>query len=298
MGAGAMGALFGGYLSLHNQVWLIDVNTLRVEQINQNGVVVKEGEKPLVLHPIAVTDVSALGHMDLVVVFVKAMFTEAALNTNKALIGPDTYLMTLQNGMGHEQKLLKQAPAERVIIGTTQHNSSLNADGSVQHGGGGDTTIGLLSGGSERLIPIAETLTACGFPTSVSDAVKEKIWKKLFLNTAASSLTAILQVPLGFILEDEYARSIMHSLVEEAVAVANAEGSAIFDAKIEIDVIEGVLASARQGYTSIYADIRRGASTEVDTISGAVVATAKRLGVPVPYHEMIVALIHALEDRR
>lgn len=292
-----MGALFGGYLSAHNDVWLVDVNAGRVDEINRGGVKIYEGEQSAVYHPQALTDASGLGPVDLVLVFVKAMFTEAALAANKGLIGPETYLMTLQNGMGHEQKLLCHAPAERVIIGTTQHNSSLQADGSVLHGGAGDTAIGLLAGNSGSLAPISESFASCGFATYTSDAVKEKIWKKLFLNTAASSLTAVLQVPLGFILGDASARSLMHRLVREAVAVANAEGAAAFDEQTEIDVIEGVLANARGGYTSIYADVKRGARTEVDTISGAVVDAAKRLNVSVPCHETIVALIHALEQK-
>lgn len=74
--------------------------------------------------------------MDLVIVFVKSMFTRAALETNRNLIGPDTYLMTLQNGAGHEKQLLEFVDREHVIIGSTQHNSSILADGYVNHGGG------------------------------------------------------------------------------------------------------------------------------------------------------------------
>lgn len=297
LGAGAMGSLFGGYLSAHNTVWLVDVDAQRVEQISRQGVAICEGEERRTYHPVAVKETSSLEPVDLVIVFVKAMVSDVALRENKHLIGENTYLMTLQNGMGHEEKLLRFAPANRVIIGTTQHNSSMNPDGSVQHGGGGDTTIGLLDGTGASLAPIAEALAACGFATVISESVKEKIWKKLFLNTAASSLTAVLQVPLGFILENAHARFLMHALVKEAVATANAEGCGSFDAAQEIEVIETVLANARNGYTSIYSDIKRGARTEVDTISGAVIAAAKRYHVPVPLHEAIVALIHALENK-
>lgn len=118
------------------------------------------------------------------------------------------------------------------------------------------------------------------------------------MNTAASSLTAILQVPLGFILEDAHARGMMRRLAQEAVAVANAEGlGEPFDAEEVIAGIETVLANARGGYTSIYADVRAGARSEVDTISGSVVEAAKAAGVAAPCHEMVVSLIHALEHR-
>lgn len=298
LGAGAMGVLFGGYLSRENQTWLVDVNNERVKIITDNGVKIRETDgKEALYHPDAVTDASRLPPMDLVIVFVKAMFTGAALETNRNLIGPDTYLMTLQNGAGHEKQLLKFVDREHVIIGSTQHNSSILDDGYVNHGGGGRTSIGLLAGSCNCLQRISDTFTACGFDCVISDKIQYQIWDKLFLNTAASSLTAILQVPLGFILEDPHACRIMEKLAGEAVAVANAMGMTDFKTEQVISEIKTVLSNSRGGYTSIYADIKNGMRTEVDTISGSVVEAAKELQIPVPYHELVVALIHAMENR-
>lgn len=298
LGAGAMGALFGGYLSEKNHVWLVDVDAERIACIAQNGVRVREKDgSEQVFYPKAVTDTQGLPQMDLIVVFVKSMFTVAALEKNRALIGPDTYLMTLQNGAGHEGKLLQFADADHVIIGSTQHNSSIIDNGYVNHGGSGASSIGLLGGTSERVAHIAETFTACGFECTTSNEVKAQIWKKLFTNTAASSLTAVLQVPLGFIYEDENARALMHALCKEAVAVANAQGFTSFNEAEVIADVETVCKNAPNGYTSIYADVKAGARSEVDTISGSVVEAAKELNISVPYHEMVVGLIHALEHR-
>ena len=147
LGAGAMGVLFGGCLSRENETWLVDVNRERVKQIADNGVRIREEDgRDVQYHPGAVADTSGLPVMDLVIVFVKSMFTEAALEANRNLIGPDTYLMTLQNGAGHEKQLLKFVDREHVIIGSTQHNSSIIADGYVNQGGGGRTSIVLLGG--------------------------------------------------------------------------------------------------------------------------------------------------------
>ena len=221
-----MGSLFGGYLTRGNEVYLVDVNAARVEAIEREGVWIHEQDGTEGQYrPHAVTDAAGLPEMDLVIVFVKAMHTESALSANRALIGPGTYLMTLQNGAGHEARLLRYADRDHVIIGTTLHNGSLLENGHVNHGGGGQTTIGLLGGASERIAHIAKALSACALSCSTSDQVRRQIWSKLFLNTAASSLTAILQVPLGFILEDAHARGMMRRLAQEAVAVANAESS-------------------------------------------------------------------------
>ncbi len=290
--------LFGGYLSRQNEVWLVDVNRARVEKIQADGVRVQEKNGAVILRPNAVSDSKELGEMDLILVFVKSMYTVAALESNRHLIGPETYLMTLQNGAGHEAKLLQFVTRDRVVIGSTQHNSSVLGEGCVNHGGGGKTAIGLLNGDSGRLDRIAKSFTECGIACETSDEVKRQIWSKLFLNTAASSLTAIFQCPLGFIEEDPHACRIMESLAREAVAVANAEGIAHFDAERVIEEIKNVLRNASQGYTSIYADLRDGNRTEVDTISGSVVEAAHALGVPVPCHEMVVSLIHAMEDQK
>lgn len=296
LGAGAMGMLFGGYLSRENQVWLIDVDQRRVEEIQKAGVTVEEKDGEERFTPQAVTDSRDLPVMDLVVVFVKAMYTENALETNRSLLGENTYLMTLQNGAGHENRLLKFADREHVIIGSTQHNSSVAGSSKVRHGGGGKTSIGLVSGDSGSIVPIAETFTRCGFACTTSNQVQKQIWSKLFLNTSASSLTAVLQVPLGFILDNPYACSLMEQLAKEAVAVANASGLG-FDEGEVIEGIKTVLDNGRGGYTSIYADIRDGRRTEVDTIAGSVVEAAREKNIPVPCHETIVSLIHAMEGR-
>ena len=298
LGAGAMGMLIGGCLSRRNDVWLLDVNAGRVEAIARDGVTVREQDGTRnVFRPNAVTTCEGLPVMDLVILFVKSMYSEQALEANRALIGPDTFLMTLQNGSGHEKTLLKFTDEDHAVIGSTQHNSSVISDGCVNHGGGGKTSIGLLTGATAPLEPLAETFTACGLDCAVSPDVKRQIWNKLFLNTSASSLTALFQAPLGFIYDDPHARHMMRALAKEAVAVANADTGGGFDADTVIEGIETVLRNGRGGYTSIYADLRDGRRSEVDTISGSVVDAAARLGVSVPCHEMVVEAIHAMEDR-
>ena len=150
--------------------------------------------------------------MDLVIVFVKAMYTMPALEANRRVIGPHPYLMTLQNGAGHEARPLNFADQGHVIIGTTQHNGSLTGKDIVKQGGGGKTSMGLLAGNSERVQQVADAFTASGLECAATNEVKKQIWTKLFLNTSASALTAILQVPLGCILEDPYASKLMETL--------------------------------------------------------------------------------------
>jgi len=296
LGAGAMGSLFGGYLSQHNEVWLIDVDPGRIDAIRSKGVAIRERDGVRVFRPNAALDASGLGPMELLMVFVKAMQSREALEKNRHLIGAQTYLMSLQNGAGHEEMLAAFAPPDRLILGTTQHNASRTPSGDIHHGGGGDTYIGFADADGTALESIAATFCRCGIHTAVSGNIRKQIWRKLFLNASASALTAVLQVQLGYLLDNPHAWKLVRKLLAEAVLVANAEGEDFNEEQIAAEV-RTVLAGARDGYTSIYADIRDGVRTEVDTISGAVVTKAHRLGVSVPGLEFVVALIHAMEEK-
>lgn len=127
LGGGAMGALYGGYLSRKNDVTIVDVNTALIEKVKADGLKIAEPDgSSAVYHPAITNDTKGMQPVDLVIVFVKAMFSESALENNRALIGPDTYLMTLQNGSGHEDVLKRFADDAHVVIGTTQHNSAVS----------------------------------------------------------------------------------------------------------------------------------------------------------------------------
>lgn len=142
LGSGAMGGLYSSYLSRHNEVTVIDVNAALVEKVNAEGLEVQEPDGTSnVFHPHAVLSTEGMEPVDLIIVFVKAMFSEGALNNNKGIIGPDTYIMTLQNGSGHEDLLGKFVPQDHIIIGTTQHNASVAGLGVTKHGGSGMATM-------------------------------------------------------------------------------------------------------------------------------------------------------------
>ncbi len=296
LGAGAMGMLIGGMLSTANEVTLVDINKEAVNKINEDGIIIHEKDGTTVkVKPNATCDTQGMDAVDLVIVFVKSMFSKSALTTNKSLIGPSTYLMTLQNGCGHEDTLLEFADENHVIIGTTQHNSSIKAMGEINHGGSGFTYLGSLSGNVSDLQHVATAFNNAGVQAGADANIKKLIWGKMFTNVSASALTAVLKCPLGFIAESAYAWGMCEKLVNEAIDVAKSEGIE-FDREKEIEAVKKVCIGAPQGYTSIYADIMAKRTTEVDTISGSVVKIGKRNGVDVKTHSAIVELIHAMED--
>jgi 2-dehydropantoate 2-reductase len=297
IGAGAMGAIYGGHLSKHNEVYLIDSNEALVEVINKNGLKLQENGLDVVYRPKAVTRAEGIGQVDLVILFVKALYSRTALQENKGIIGNNTYVMTLQNGSGHEDILSEVVPAERIIIGTTEDNGAIIEAGYVRHGGSGRTNIGMLVEDKANMLnTIKKCFDACDFDTLIHDNIQRLIWDKLFTNVSLSAVTGVLQVRIGFIAENPYAWNLTKQLVKEAVAVANAMGLG-FDEETVLTKVQKTSQNSPNGYTSIYADLNNRRLTEVDTISGSVVRAAKKYGVEVPSHEFIVNMVHAMEQR-
>lgn len=297
LGAGAMGGLYGSYLSRENDVTMVDINAEVVDKINNVGLEVREPDgSSNIFHPSAVTSTEGMDPVDLIIIFLNSRFTESALNGNKAIIGPNTCLMTMQNGSGHENVLGKFVAQENIILASTQHNANVAAPAVTNHGGSGMTYIGCVTGSADRFQLVADTFNACGLEAKVCDEVQKLIWNKMFTNVSASALTAVLQMPLGYISFDEATWELCSKLVREAVDVAKALGMD-FDYEEKLAEVKKVCDNAPKGLTSIYSDIKNGRRSEVDTISGSVVAAGKKVGVPTPTHDAVVAIIHALEGR-
>lgn len=297
IGAGAMGSIYGGRLSLKNEVYLIATRETLTEEINSRGLKIEELGGENIYHPTAVTDSSELGPMDLVILFVKATASETALSQNAGLIGPETRLMTLQNGAGHEDILGKFAPPERIIIGTTEDNGAVLGPAHVRRGGQGRTNVGMLTEDEEGFLPrLKEAFDSCGFHVKIHDNIQYLIWDKLFTNVSLSAVTGILQVDMGYIAANPHAWDMTCRLIHEAVLTARAAGMD-FDEEQLKERVRLTSLNNPQGCTSIRADLRSGKKTEVNTISGAVVRAAHKYGLEVPCHEFVVNMVHAMEEK-
>lgn len=296
IGAGAMGSIYGGRLSLHNEVRLVDTNESLIERVRENGITLEENGVENKFYPSISAGAEDFGKADLVILFTKAMYSAAAIENVMCAVGEGTYLMTLQNGAGHEAVLSRFVDISHVIIGTTEDNGAVLPGGVIHHGGKGVTNIGLAAGNdSSILCRIKEAFDSCGFSVRFHGNIQQLIWDKLMTNVSLSALTAILQSDMSFISRDKSAFEVCKRLIEETVTVATAMGLS-FDLPSVIEKVRSTSENNPGGYTSIMMDIKNGRKTEVDTISGAVVRKAHELGLSVPHHEMAVSLIHALEN--
>lgn len=296
IGAGAMGCLYGAYLSQKNEVIMLDVYKPQVEAINQNGVTVVEedGSERVFKNVKAMVSGECKEKSDLVIVFVKSNYAESALRENKALFGESTIVMTLQNGAGNDRKIMQYVPEKNIVIGTSKHNSVNMGGGKIRHSGNGETTIGSNLGTTAALSKIQETLTEAGFIAEISDDIQRIIWSKLFVNLSINTFTAITRSPIGSMIENKYAWDFAEKMICEAVDVAEADGTH-FSYREVLNMVHHTCEDAGKGYSSMSQDVMNCRLTEIDAINGAIVQQAKHYNVAAPYNTLIVDLIHAIE---
>ena len=297
IGAGAMGSIYGCHLSLNHEVYMVDTSSSVVEHIQKEGIRLTENGEEHVYCPKAAQSADGLGAMDLVLLFVKSLYSKTALESNRALIGPDTYVLTLQNGSGHEDILEEFVSKDRIIIGTTEDNGVVLSPGCIKRGGTGNTNVGMLVEDKEQFLPkLKEDFESCGFHVAIHSNIQQLIWNKLFTNVSLSAVTGILQVDMGYIAANEHAWNMTVRLIKEAVLAAKGLGLWADENEI-MEKVRKTSEMSPNGCTSIRSDLQNGRRTEVDTISGSVVRAAKKCGIPVPTHEFVVEMIHAMEGK-
>ena len=296
IGAGAMGCLYGAYLSRSHEVIMLDSYQPQVDAINENGITVLEedGHEEHFPHVQAMRSGECSTSADLVIVFVKSTFTEAALEENAKLFGEHTLVMTLQNGAGNDRKIARYVSKQNIIIGTSKHNSVNMGGGRIRHSGHGATTIGSNLEQNENLETVAQLLREGGFAAEISDDIQRIIWSKLFVNLSINTFTAITRSPIGSMIDNRYAWDFAEKMICEAVDVAEADGTHFSYIEV-LNMVHHVCEDAGKGYSSMYQDVVNCRKTEIDAINGAIVEQAKLYNVAAPYNSLIVDLIHAIE---
>lgn len=292
-----MGGLYGAYLAeAGNDVVLIDVAEQAIAAINAEGLLVEENDGSR--RHVAVrasADPKAVGPVDLLINFVKCYHTEAAITGARPMIGPDTAVLSLQNGWGNAARISDLVGAERVLVGLTYHAGVLVAPGHVRHPAAGMTFVGEPGGETTaRVERVAEMLRAANLPVTVSDAILTEVWKKLALNVCALPTAGLTGLRANELVGHDEMRSLMQALLRECVAVAQAQRIAIeFDERW--DMITTMLGKAVGAKPSMLQDVEAGRRTEIDVINGAIVEAGRRLGIPTPHNDAMVWLVHALE---
>jgi 2-dehydropantoate 2-reductase len=298
VGAGAMGCLYAG--AFHRagaQVTLVDVNAEHIAAINANGLELDTRAGVETLKLPALRPDEARQASDLVVLFTKTFHTDTALDGVKAVIGPETHVMTLQNGLGNAEAVARHVPRERVIAGVSTLPSDLVGPGRVRsHGEGGSKIYPAFGGDAAFAQRVADRLTAGGLPTTLEPGIQAAIWSKAIFNAAMNTLCALTRRTPGFLGAHAEAQALIRAVVLEGVAAANASGVAI-EAQPILDLTVVSVTDHADHEASMLQDVKAGRRTEVDAINGAIVRAAQAAGVAVPVTETLWRLVKLEEAK-
>lgn len=290
-----MGSLFSGLLaSGGHQVWLLARRPDVAETIARKGVAVVRGRSRKAVAVAATSSAADAGTADLVLIFVKAYSTLEACRDVLPAVGPNTVVLTLQNGLYNVETIASEVGREKVIAGVTSYGATLLGPGLVRHGGEGRTSLGELDGqNTERLQRVAAAFRQAGIAVELSRSVSSLIWGKLVVNAAINPLTALLRVRNGQLLVRPGAREVMAAAALEVAAVAGARGIPLpYDDPVgRVETVCRMTASNR---SSMLQDVERGVQTEIDHINGAVVREGESVGVPTPVNRTLAGLVRSL----
>lgn len=294
-----MGCLYGA--AFHRagcDVTLIDVSQPHIDAINANGLELdtRAGLEHLPIPACQPQD--ANGPFDLVLVFTKTFHTDAALAGIAQAIGPQTHLLSLQNGLGNDRRLAGIVSDERVMIGASMLPSDLVGPGKVRSHGEGHSKLYPAFGGDPAFAQnVAEAMTKGGLPAVLDPKIHEAIWSKAIFNAAMNPMCALTLRTPGFLGAHEQARATIRAVVEEGVAAANASGIAI-PAKPIHDLTQVSMTDHADHEASMLQDIKAGRRTEVDAINGAIVEAAKVVGLSAPVTETLWHLVKLEETKQ
>ncbi len=298
IGAGALGSLFGGLLSQHNDVTLVG-REQHMEAIQKNSLGII-GATELVASPKCVTNVNDMHDVnnstipDLIILGVKAHDTEKAVGECASILDSDTRIITFQNGLGNVEAIERVvSPSVKVIGGITSHGATSISPGIVKHGGIGETKIGWPDGHlDEEIMGIASMFTDCGIEASISTDIRREIWAKAIVNSAINPITALQGEENGCIVREPVLSRLARAVVKEGVKVANGTGQS-FGIDEVFEMTMKVVENTSDNRSSMLQDIDNHRRTEIDRINGKIISKGRESGIPTPIND---ALVNAVKD--
>lgn len=302
LGAGALGCAIGGALTeAGNEVWLVNRDPAFLNALRQNGLVRRvngvDSSLPVCATPDCAEIASTSGTMDLIIVLVKSFHTREAIESASAIIGEHTVVMSLQNGMGHEEVLAEVVGRHRVMAGKTYAGGVVLAPGHIIAGTKGkETIIGELDGTlSERAQRFAAAMTEAGLFTTVSQNIFGVMWEKLLVNVATGALSAITRLPYGELYQVPEVESCAIAAVAETMAVAHASGIVMETTDPRAPWVKAAVGLPFEFKASMLQSLEAGSITEIDYVNGAVMRQGAKCGVPTPVNQALVACLKGVE---
>ncbi len=301
MGAGGVGGYYGGRMAAAGHDVTFIARGAHLEAIRKNGLRIESREMDdATVHPANATDDPAeVGPVDCVIVGVKLWDTEAAGHAILPMLGPDTMVLSLQNGVECDDILAPIVGRERLIGGIAQIASSIGFPGVISHIGTMQRVVIGEPGGerSARVVALHQAMLDGGIAVEISDDIERTIWEKFVFLIGLSATTTLMRTTIGPVREDPDCRDFLLGVMREAVAVGRARGVALPDdfADDRLAFTDGLPFDMT---SSMHHDFERGNPLEIAWLSGAVARFGHALGIPTPVNHTVYAALkpHAAPD--
>jgi 2-dehydropantoate 2-reductase len=294
MGSGGVGGFFGARLAKAGEDVAFVARGAHLDAIRANGLLIEnQPQGDLRLERVrASADPAELGPADLVILSVKLWDTEQAARAIAPLVGPDTAVLSLQNGVIKDDILRGVFPEESIMGGVAYVATHIARPGVIhQTGTMQRIVVGEYDGRpSERARALHEALLRSGVSAELSTDVRRSIWEKYVFLVGLSATTATTRRPLGAVLEQPRSKAFLLEIMREVVRVGRAKG-----VSLPSDYAEQRLAfAATLPYdmtSSMAHDLERGNRLEVEWLSGGVVKLGAEAGVATPANEAVCAIL-------
>jgi 2-dehydropantoate 2-reductase len=301
LGSGAVGGYFGAKLARSGQDVTFVARGAHLEAIRSRGLEVKSAKLgDFTVQAPAESDTTQIGQVDAVLVAVKAYDNRTALPMLKPLVGPDTVVLTLQNGVDSVDEVAAVVGEEHVLGGTTYVATALEAPGLiVQTGVHRSIIFGEVFGDrsriSARVQRLADVLSAADIQvTPVADG-RVPIWDKFVYLVAFAGFTGAARLPIGQLWQSPQAQEIFYAASHEVAAIAKAEGVAISTDRFDTlkEYMDHIPPTTR---SSLLIDLEQGKRIEVEALQGAAIRRAKARGVATPIISALYAVLKPWES--
>jgi len=307
-GAGALGSVFGGFLRLAGHEVVLLGRHAHMEAIRHCGLRITGiwGDHQVSGLDTAVTATEVSGVFDAVLIAVKSFDTARAAREVASRVGPDGVFISLQNGLGNAEAIEHASGTGRVLSCRVIFGATLDAPGAARVTVYAEPVLvgAALAPDSAELSRLAQIwsqhFTGAGIPSEYCADVTAALWGKILYNAALNPLGALLGVPYGALPEHADARALMDQVIDEAFAVAVAEGVQLpwTSAAAYRDVFYARLVpSTRNHRSSMLQDLERGRATEIEAINGEVWRRGARHGMVTPANEILTRLLRARQGQ-
>jgi 2-dehydropantoate 2-reductase len=293
MGTGGTGGYFGGLLARAGKEVIFIARGAQLEAIQTNGLTVKSRLSGNFTIPVRATaDPGQIGPVDLVLFCVKAYDNPVAADQIRPLIGPETVVLSVQNGIDNEEQIGKVVGHPHLIGAVSYVSSTIEAPGIVaQTAGPGKIVLGELEGGaSQRTEKIQRLLQNAGIAAELHSEIQVALWQKFVAICGINGITALTRLPLGEILACAETSRFLKRTMEEVAAVAQANHAGLPQecADQSMAFINSLEPSARG---SMYYDLAAGRRLELEVLNGTVVRLGTAHGIPTPFNFSIYAAL-------